>query len=228
MPKFKPEIQKFIFPVSVDPVIFSIIDNQLHVLLVKRTHGVFNGKYSLPGGLVSQEDTSLENATARVLSEKTGAKVNYVEQLFTRSGHDPRGPTISIAYIALVDKQSVVSNAVWKPISEIKNTSLAFDHNHIIDLAVKRLTDKVNYSTLPMHFLPHPFTLPKLQQVYEIILGEPLDKSTFRKKIDETGVLFETGEQIKEGAYRPAKLYSLVNDIVFNFDSNILKSSPKP
>ena len=100
---------------------------------------------------------------------------------------------------------------------------LAFDHNAVVNMALERLTNKVNYSTLPMHFLPQPFTLPKLQQVYEILLGEKLDKSTFRKKIEETGVIGETGEQVKEGAFRPAKLYRLVNDGVFNFDSNIVR-----
>lgn len=212
------------FPVSVDPVIFSIIEGELHVLLMKRESDTFNKMWALPGGLMREEDNKIEDAVARVLNVKTGANVNYMEQLCTRTGHDPRGPTISIAYIALVDKQEVNSNAVWKSVRKVNEMTLAFDHNEVINLAVERLTNKVNYSTLPMHFLPQPFTLPKLQQVYEILLDEKLDKSTFRKKIEETGIIYETGEQVKEGAFRPAKLYRLVNSDVFNFNSNIVRA----
>ena len=227
MPSIKPEMMNYVFPVSVDPVIFSIVDNDLQVLLIKRKGDTFNNLWALPGGLMHENDSSLENAINRVLSNKTGAQTSYVEQLCTRTGHDPRGPTISIAYIALVDKQKVLSNAVWTSVKDIENMELAFDHKQVIKQAVNRLTNKVNYSTLPMHFLPQPFTLPKLQQVYEVLLGEKLDKSTFRKKIEETGVIHETGEQIKEGAYRPAKLYHLLDNEVFNFDSNIVRNSPK-
>lgn len=221
------KLEKHVFPVSVDPVIFSIINNELHILLIKRKSETFDGFMSLPGGLMHKDDKSLESAVIRVLELKTGAKVNYVEQLESRTGHDPRGPTISIAYIALVNEQQVQSNSVWIPLHEINDIKLAFDHNEVVAKAVSRLTSKVNYSTIPMHFLPQPFTLPKLQQVYEILLGEKLDKSTFRKKIDETNAVYETGDQVKEGAFRPAKLYRLVKDEVYNFDSNIVRSSQK-
>lgn len=221
----KPEMMNFVFPVSVDPVIFSIVDNELNVLLIKRKSDTFDNFFALPGGLMQQEDKSLESAISRVLINKTGAKVNYVEQLYTRTGHDPRGPTISIAYIALVDNQNILKNAFWIPIHQIKKLNLAFDHDQVIDKAVYRLTNKVNYSTLPIHLLPQPFTLPKLQKLYEILLGENLDKSTFRKKIEDANIIEETGEQIKVGAYRPSKLYQLIEkNTVFNFNSNIVKS----
>jgi hypothetical protein len=219
----KAEMSKSVFPVSVDPVIFSIMNGELHVLLMKRKSITFDGWWALPGGLVKNGDVSLEVSISRVLKEKTNASVSYMEQLYTRTGHDPRGPTVSIAYIALVGHQQINGNAVWTPISEVSKMKLAFDHNEVVCVALQRLTNKVNYSTLPMHFLPQPFTLPKLQQVYEILLGEKLDKSTFRKKIEETGVLKETGEQIKEGAYRPSKLYRIMNDKVFNFSSNMIR-----
>lgn len=212
-----------LFPVSVDPVIFSIIDDTLHVLLKKRVSDTFNNMLALPGGLVEKTDTSLEAAIERVLANKTGAKVNYMEQLYTRTGHDPRGPTMAIAYIALVAQQEVINGAVWTPVGELSKHELAFDHKEVIANALKRLTNKVNYSTIPMHLLPQPFTLPKLQQVYEVLLGEKLDKSTFRKKIAETGVLEETGNEFKGGAFRPAKLYRLAKSDVYNFASNIVR-----
>lgn len=228
-----PNLEKNMFVASVDPVIFSIINDELHILLIKRTSNdphkpdIFEGYWAFPGGLMEHGDQSMEDAVVRVLANKTGAKVNYMEQLNSRKNHDPRGATISISYIALVDEQKVNENAEWMPLSEVLKTKLAFDHNSVVEVAMQRLSSKVNYSTLPMHFLPQPFTLPKLQKVYEILLNEKLDKSTFRAKIEETKAIFKTGEKIKEGPHRPADLYRLINDKVHNFDSNIVRSSQK-
>jgi hypothetical protein len=227
------KLAKNMFVASVDPVIFSIINDELHILLITRTSNdpqnpdVFEGYPAFPGGLMRHEDKSMEDSVKRVLAAKTGAKVNYMEQLYSRKHHDPRGATLSIAYIALVNQQEVIPGAFWMSVKEVKNTKLAFDHNEVVEVALQRLSSKVNYSTLPMHFLPQPFTLPKLQRVYEILLGEKLDKSTFRAKIDETKAVYKTGEKIKEGPFRPADLYRLVNDGVHNFDSNIVRSSQK-
>lgn len=216
-------IEQSIFPVSIDPVIFSIIDDKLHVLLIKRQSETFDGMQALPGGLLHKTDTTIEEGLNRILNKKTGVEANYSEQLYTRTGHDPRGPTIAIAYMALVNAQQVTSNAKWVAVEKAQEMRLAFDHSEVIDKAVERLTNKVNYSTLPMHFLGDKFTLPKLQKVYEILLQEKLDKSTFRKKIEDTGVLVETGEMEREGAFRPSKLYSVSGfSNVYNFNKNIL------
>lgn len=210
---------------SIDPVVFSIINDELHILLYKRPKDPHKDSWALPGGLIRpDEDMSLEDSVGRVLKLKTGAEVNYSEQLCSVGGYrDVRGWTLSVAYIALVSKQEVNSVSQWIPVSELPNIHLAFDHDKIIETGIKRLTDKVNYSTLPIHLLGENFTLPQLQHVYEILLNESLDKSTFRKKIEETGLLQETGEMLKEGAFRPAKLYKLKNQKVIHFGRNILK-----
>ena len=209
---------------SIDPVVFSIIDNQLHVLLYKRPSDPYKNSWALPGGLIRpEEDASLEDSVGRVLKLKTGAEVNYSEQLCSLGGfRDVRGWTLSVAYIALVSTQELNSDSEWIAVSKISKMKLAFDHEKIIEAGVKRLTDKVNYSTLPMHLLGADFTLPQLQKVYEILLGETLDKSTFRKKIEETGLLHETGDMLRNGAFRPSKLYRLKNQSIVNFERNIL------
>ena len=210
---------------SIDPVVFSLVDDELHILLYKRPKEPHKDSWALPGGLIRpDEDMSLEDSVGRVLKLKTGAEVNYSEQLCSLGGYrDVRGWTLSVAYIALVSKQEVNSVSQWIPISKLGEINLAFDHDKIIENGLKRLTDKVNYSTLPIHLLEENFTLPQLQKVYEILLGENLDKSTFRKKIEDTGLLEETGDMLKEGAFRPAKLYKLRNQKVINFGRNILK-----
>jgi hypothetical protein len=84
---------------------------------------------------------------------------------------------------------------------------LAFDHALILSTALQRLRSKVEYSTLPVYFLPEAFTLTELQRVYEAILGGPVDKSAFRKKIRESDSLEELTGQWRLGSNRPAQLY---------------------
>jgi 8-oxo-dGTP diphosphatase len=216
-------IQQNLFVASVDPVIFSLMDEDLFVLLVRRKSETFDNFLSLPGGTLNHEDQNLENGIIRVLDEKTGVNANYMEQIYTRVGHDPRGPTISVAYMALVHKQDVKDKAFWVNVKDIEHISLAFDHKEVIEKGIKRLTDKVNYSTLPIHFLEQPFTLPKLQKIYETLLNEKLSKSSFRAKIEETGILEDIGQKVKEGPYRPASLYKLKENKVFNFSKNMIR-----
>ncbi len=212
-----------LFHVSVDPVIFSISSGDLKVLVYEReaNNETFGGFLALPGGLIKVSDETLESAVSRVLHQKTGVKINYQEQLLSRSGHDPRGPTLSIAYMALTDDMVSDPKTRWLTQDEVLNSTFAFDHKEVIEKGFERLSNKVNYSMLPIHFLPQPFTLPKLQAVYETILGEKLNKSTFREKMESSGMIKDTGEKIKEGAYRPSSLYCLNHPELHVFQSNI-------
>lgn len=216
-------MEKNLFVASVDPVIFSLIDQDLFVLLIRRKSETFDNLLALPGGILEQPDVNLENATVRVLEEKTGVKANYMEQIYTRIGHDPRGPTISVAYMALVHKQEVKDKSFWVNVKDIDHLQLAFDHKEVVKKGFKRLTDKVNYSTLPIYFLEQPFTLPKLQKIYEVLLNEKLSKSSFRAKIEETGILDDIGSKIKEGPYRPASLYKIKDNTIVNFSKNMIR-----
>ena len=83
---------------------------------------------------------------------------------------------------------------------------LAFDHYKILMTGLQRLRSKVRWQPIGIDLLPQEFTLPDLQRVYEIILGQELDKRNFRRKILKFGVLVETGKT-KGNGHRPAKLY---------------------
>lgn len=215
--------------VSVDPVVFSLVNDELSVLLLNREKEPHKGTWALPGGVINQGlDYSLDEAVERVLNEKTQISVNYKEQLVSIGGShiDPRSWTVSVAYIALVDyKKTLNPNTKWVKISELKDYYLGFSHHYdIIEKAIERLTNKVNYSTLPVFLLEEKFTLPQLQKVYEILLGADLDKSSFRKQIIESGLLKDTNDMIKEGAYRPAKLYTVEKESIHHFKKNIIKN----
>ena len=199
--------------VTTDIVIFTIRQDELKVLLIKRAMPPHQGEWALPGGFVDL-DESLEKAARRELEEETGVSGVYLEQLYTfgQPDRDPRERVITVAYYALIPTDTVEIRAAtdaegvsWFGMHELPD--LAFDHQEILAMAHRRLVDKLDYSTIAFQFMPERFTLSELQQVYELILGEPLDKRNFRKRILSLGLVRETGKERKAGAHRPAKLY---------------------
>jgi 8-oxo-dGTP diphosphatase len=200
--------------VTVDLVIFTIAEDDLKVLLIRRAGEPFKGKWALPGGFV-EPDEALEKAAARELEEEVGVSDLYLEQLYTFGDprRDPRGRVISISYFALVDvsRQQIraasdAAAAAWHTV--FQPPRLAFDHRKILDYAVWRLRNKLEWTTVGYELLPKKFTLSELQRVYEIILQKPVDKRNFRKKILAQGQIRELNERRSDGAHRPARLYS--------------------
>jgi 8-oxo-dGTP diphosphatase len=91
--------------------------------------------------------------------------------------------------------------------------ALAFDHAEIIDYALQRLRYKLEYSAVGFELLPAEFTLPEIQETYELILGEKLDKRNFRRRILEAGVI-EPTPYMRSGEGRPARIYRYRSDAV--------------
>ena len=200
--------------IAVDVVLFTIQGGTLKVLLVKREHAPFRGMWALPGGLVSK-DESVDDAALRELQEETNIGNIYLEQLYTfgEPTRDPRGRVITVAYYALVNWQQFqlkarqrVSEASWFPVKRLP--ALAFDHERIIDYALERLRNKINYTTVGFQLLSRQFTLTELQSSYEVILGQRLDKRNFRRKMLQLGILKGTREFQANGRQRPARLYT--------------------
>jgi 8-oxo-dGTP diphosphatase len=199
--------------VTVDVVIFTLQERELHVLLLKRRYQPFQEHWAIPGGFV-RLDEPLERAARRELEEETGLHNLYLEQLYTFGdpGRDPRTRVISVAYFALVraDQQTLhgsdeSSDVRWVPVRNLPNP-LAFDHDRILRFALDRLRSKLEYTTLAFQLLPEVFSLPELKQTYEQILGEQLDRGNFYRKIKEAGLLEPVG-QLRESGGRPAALY---------------------
>ncbi len=206
---------------TVDVVIFTVLNGQLQVLLVKRPDGPDEpcpGAWALPGGFVDVDmDESLEACARRKLLYKTGVDSPYLEQLGSWGGktRDPRGWSATHAYFALlpVDSVQLAQDAArpvkWLAVDEMPGARrLAFDHHDILQAALERLRNKVEYTTLPAFLLPEPFTLPQLQKVYEVVLGRPIDKSGFRTRALAADFLQEAGF-LDVGSPRPAMGYRL-------------------
>lgn len=218
----KPHNLNFERPLTtVDVVIFTVQDDQLQVLLVKRPDGLaepFPNTWALPGGFVDvKKDDSLEACARRKLLDKTGVKSPYLEQLGSWGGktRDPRGWSATHAYFALLPADSVqlaqdeVKPARWHPVdAQSPRKRLAFDHGDILQAALERLRSKVEYTSLPAFLLPEPFTLPQLQKVYEVVLGRAIDKSGFRTRALAADFLKEDGF-LDVGSPRPAMGYRL-------------------
>jgi 8-oxo-dGTP diphosphatase len=223
-----PERTRFVYEyprpsVTVDCVIFGF-DAQagLQLLLIRRALEPCRGMWALPGGFVQVSDKDdqgedLEAAARRELEEETGARVSYLEQLYTfgAPGRDPRGRVISVAYMALVrahDHQVVggddAAEAEWFSVPTLLagKRPLAFDHDAIIRTGVARLQGKVRYAPIGFNLLGPTFTLSELQRLYEAVLLRPLDKRNFRRRILAMDVLAEAGQQ-ENVPHRAAALY---------------------
>jgi 8-oxo-dGTP diphosphatase len=203
--------------VTVDITIFTVRNDELNVLLIKRAEPPFQGEWALPGGFVIK-DADLEAAAARELVEETGVSGVYLEQLFTfgAPGRDPRGHTVTVAYSALIPSDNLELTAstdaegvAWFAIDKLPE--LAFDHDDILEVAHDRLVAKLEYSTIAFQLMPESFTLTELQHVYELIERKAIDKRNFRKRILALGVIEATGDQKREGPHRPAKLYRVID-----------------
>lgn len=203
--------------VTVDIVIFTLRDEQLKLLLIRRAYDPYQGKWALPGGFVEM-DEDLDTAARRELEEETGVSGVYLEQLYTFGApkRDPRERVITVAYYALIPSEKIQLQAAtdaeavgWFGMDELP--PLAFDHPEIVKRAHERLVAKLDYSTIAFQFLPDTFTLNQLQTIYEIITQQSVDKRNFRKWVLGLEQIEETGEMSKGAAHRPAKLYRAKN-----------------
>lgn len=199
---------------TVDVVLLTLVNQRLHVVLLSRESEPFAHKLALPGGYVHTEtDADSRAAARRVLESKTGIKAPYLEQLYTFSGadRDPRGWSFSVTYYALVAPEVLEArkpaNVQLMPVDTLPE--LAFDHNEIVEFALKRVRDKASYSALPCYLLPKEFTLGELQSTYEQVMDVELNKSSFRRKLDELDFLEVAEGQFRGGKQRPAQLYRL-------------------
>lgn len=210
--------------VAVDIVLFTVIEGRLEVLLTLREAPPFEGCWSLPGGFVGEKE-SAEEAALRELAKKAGVDDVFLEQLytFTRPDRDPRSRVVSIAYYALVASEKGAgrggvrrsrwvqigthpSGALWVGHPE-DSLRLAFDHAEILSTALLRIRGKLDYTPIGFQLLPERFTLTELQQVYEAVLGAPMDKRNFRAKVQRAGQI-QALEEFRTGSHRPARLYT--------------------
>ncbi len=203
--------------VAVDCIIFGFDGQQLQALLIKRGFEPEKGKWSLMGGFVNPNE-STDDAAIRVLYQLTGMKNIYMEQLycFSKVNRDAAGRVISVAYFALIniaeynEQLQQDHEARWFTMDKIPY--LIFDHKEMMAKAKERLQQKVSNHPIGFELLPEKFTLPQLQNLYEAIYEQKLDKRNFTRKILALGILTKLSEKEKESSRKGA--------FYFVFDKN--------
>jgi 8-oxo-dGTP diphosphatase len=213
--------------VYVEVVLVSAAEGALRTLLVRRAGPPGRGSHALPGGPLG-EGEALESAAARLLRSGTGLAGVFLEQLYT-FGPSRRSRALTVAYYALCDfarfaasRRSAAGTASglvvvpWEgetggPV-EVRGEDgealpLASDQAETVGMAVKRLRGKLDYAPIGFQLLPQSFTLLELQRVHETILGRPLNKDSFRRRMLASGQLEATGERQEEVEHRPAERY---------------------
>ncbi|SFN97079.1 NUDIX hydrolase [Mycetocola miduiensis] len=179
--------------------------------LVRRIREPFVGKWALPGGPL-EPDEDLAESAARTLAETTLLTPQYLEQLYAFGNIDrsPGGRVVSIVYWALVRSEEAdvaveTENVRWFEADSVPE--LAFDHNLIVEYALWRLRNKLEYSSIAHAFVGDTFTLSELREVHEAVLQKPLDPANFRRQIEGSGQVVPTEHLQTGGRHRPARLY---------------------
>lgn len=184
----------------VDIIIVSIYNNKLSVLLGKRANNVevFAGEWTLPGGRYEEAFTP-DQAASQQLYKNFGIQVSHLDQVKTFGGpnRDPRGSSLSISYLALVNykkinnlKSQKFEEIKWFPIDELP--FLAFDHAEMIRVAHERIVRQIRYTKIGFELIGDEFTMNEVVSIFSNIIGEKIDQSNLRKKLLELDVIYPT------------------------------------
>jgi 8-oxo-dGTP diphosphatase len=219
--------------VSLDLAIFGFHDGQMKVLLLRWLN---TDHWCLPGGRIRQNE-DLETAAYRSLQERTGLHELFLQQFYTfgdiaRYIHYSHEETmaklelpewftqdvdlgrrdVSVGYYALVEYTKAnptpdlfTEECRWWNIDEVP--LLLFDHNKMIQVALKTLRRQLSYQPIGYNLLPDKFTMPQLQQLYETILGQSMDRRNFQKRMLSYGILERLEKLQGGGAHKAPYLY---------------------
>lgn len=209
--------------VRIELAVYSVQAGKLAVLLSRRRHSPFKGHWGLPGGVLRIDlDGSLDSAPRRVALERLQIDLPNLEQVMAVGGaqRDPRSPwTMSIVYRSIVQPNFTpspgkrVASLGWYDVDHVFGDtldpeSMAFDHREVIGKATEALRADVRELRYPRGCLEEPFTVAELQRWSEAVLGSPLDKVTFRRRLDIAQPLQPEPGAMRTGAHRPAQLFS--------------------
>jgi 8-oxo-dGTP diphosphatase len=189
--------------VDVRVVLFTVAQGEL-LVAVNETYRGFQIPRNFP-----IEGESLDAAARRNVLDSTTLQEQYLEQLYTFNITEPgRRWVIIVSYVALIcssERPHETDALRWMPADRLTNTSDA--DRTVLDYAIVRLRAKLGYTNIAFHLLPETFTLTELQLAYETILGQPLDKRNFRRRMIASGILKATNDKRRDGSHRPAALY---------------------
>ncbi len=221
--------------VAVDVVLLTVADGVVRTLLLRRPRQPQQGRWALPGAFVGM-DESLDAAAGRVLASKAGldaglhgaavhvrrpgpglAHPRDQRRVLRTGGGGATGPggrlARSMAALMLADVVCPADGEDGEMATlEVRDAggqalALAFDHARILATAIERIRGKLDYAPIGFELLPATFTLRDLRLVHEAILGHPLNKDSFRRKVLDRGLVEATGDRLEGVGHRPPELY---------------------
>lgn len=205
--------------VRIELAVLGVRAGQLEVLLGRREAQPHAGRWALPGGVLRIDlDVDLDAACARVAQERLALALPGATQLcaWGRRARDPRAPwSLSVVYrcTTIPDALPVqpgkrLAELKWVPAQAAAgDASLAFDHGQLVERAVRALRQEVRDLRFAPGLMAEPFTLSDLQATAEAVLGQRLDKSSFRRRLDAAGCVEPVAGEMRTGAFRPAQLH---------------------
>jgi 8-oxo-dGTP diphosphatase len=223
------DLERFPRPsVAVDVAVLSVVPSgdgelRLCVLCIRRDTGTFQGEWSLPGSFLRERER-LDGAVQRTLRDKCGVEGLRPTQLVVLDApdRDDRGWVLSVAHLDTVPTGRAVellqrTDVRWLPVRAEASARrsvlelpagqrwLPFDHEEIVRHAVDRLRSTYEERPDPHGLLDEPFTVRELRRLHEAVLGEPLQKDTFRRAMLPGLVQTRSVETGSVG--RPARRY---------------------
>lgn len=203
----------------IELAVLAVTGGELQVLLGRRDAEPYKGRWALPGGVLRIDlDADLDAACARVAHERLGTALPGATQLCAvgRKARDPRSPwALSVVYRCTTTPEALPA-LPGKRLAELKwidaqdaaeDSGLAFDHGRLVGQAVQSLRLEVRELRFPAGLMPKRFTLSDLQAAAEVVLGQRLDKSSFRRRLDAAGCVEPVRGEMRTGPFRPAQLY---------------------
>lgn len=228
---------EFLPHLAFDIVIFGFSGEALKILLLEYHN---TGWFALPGGFV-EKDEDLDLAVLKGLRDRTGLEHIHLEQfhtfgsmdrfqpevmrrILTANGTDPEDVPwmlerfVSVGYYSLIDYGQVLptpdelsDSLEWYTITELP--PLLFDHEKIVQKARATLRRDLDTILVGVNMLPERFTIKELQKVHEAIRGEPLNRSSFQRRMLASGRLVRHEKHYTGGSHKAPYLYSFVEGV---------------
>lgn len=201
--------------VTLSVVLFTIIDHELKIVLIKRSRDPYLGYRCLPWWYIDWEKSAEQTLTQK-LFQKTWLHNIYLEQVhaFTDPERDSRYRSINIAYLSAGIYHDLKNISTYGEVEfhSIKNLpTLAFDHGDIIVYIYQILQQRIITSNIAQFFLPRQFTLRQLQEVYDTVRWYRSDVRNFRNFIYNQNIVKNTWKKQTKVSYRPAYLFEFIH-----------------
>lgn len=226
----------FLGGLSVSCVVLCFNSGSLKLLLSRLNK---SEKWNLIGGAIAK-DESPDEAILRIARERIGVNKPYMKQFYffgekdridkhfvesisnaspsLGSAFSDAGRLICLGYYSLIKEEdanirlpsNVNEELAWFDVLDIPE--MQGDHRNIIDVCMTTLKNQVGFLPIGFELLPEKFTLPELRIIYETILGRPLDRRNFQRKILSIGYVQPLNERRNIGAHKSPNLYSFVKE----------------